>query len=1037
MAAVLAPLRRWFPPLLRRGFCAEAEASQIKGALASSEHALVGVGRLAAKMPSAFFPMPKPFGVHVVRGFKVPDILRGCTSEVWLDSIKPEDELPEHCKYAVQHEFPWFPLFVGMANEPQVRDAVAEAILPLAKEGVNMARRWWFVYEMFFQRLPLDDSKTQQLVPFLPPERFFCTNGVPSLRHGVLDNLLGNRDFCPFVQKFAGAEDASQEFQAELLEVLSPICMMTIKEFLHEAGLEHSSPVDQDKFDQLIQQLVDGGFVMNEAEKLEFKRVFGLLPDSSCNPLVASGIVEFAQWLRTNGRLAMRLREHLLGVAPTDLRWHAPGEQFLERLSRVISSIETRASQMIENELPPERKERFFVDEISKPWERDNIKIDAALIVKLQRGLLSQERYEHVIQTQVPDEPRRTTQNWVSSEKYDDMVGKAKVVHHLPPPPEVLGRLLDEYFLCLDRMMNDSSMNPIVSATIAKVAFNVLHPLVDGNGRVQRMLFQLVLFKFGFLPRMNVPVSVIMLQDRTGYEIMQQKHVDQLMAGASYIEAEDEKLGDTFRHVEPITGIEALYCYQDFTFAVSSMMKLLQGTLPVIAAKAYFLARFDWRVDELLKGDALLPPRAATKIAKVFKNDGPGFSFPKLAKLFFLDGWSIGFKRILRFLTIARRPEDMLGLVRLRQACAAFFAKSQRRLWIMTSGQQLSSSSTGRVRWVGISLTKFDNSSVALKRALAVSKPGDTVVAVHYPSGVDELLSQGLFPQLATDFAGVISEVRNSVLSKVNGIVEDHKPPDVLFQAFVGGTSEYKPAYALCEDAKVAEVKPYRIYVGYDEDEHHRAFTDYIVRNAPCDVAIIKEDSPKQIVRWVGISSRNFNISGSALIKAFAHSHPGDTVVGVHYPTNPFVEEGLSSVYERHFTSGADAEGYLDLLVGSMHSRALERAGRLAETYAKDGVNFTTRVGPLCAEPHRFLVQDAKAQDKGREVSSDGSVGPNTLYVGYSQRRDRNLLVEPGKLYDVVEYVVRNAPCNVVVVKETQEEMAERIRKRKKTELPL
>ena len=32
--------------------------------------------------------------------------------------------------------------------------------------------------------------------------------------------------------------------------------------------------------------------------------------------------------------------------------------------------------------------------------------------------------------------------------------------------------------------------------------------------------------------------------------------------------------------------------------------------------QAYFLRRFDWRVDELLKDDALLPPRAATKILR-------------------------------------------------------------------------------------------------------------------------------------------------------------------------------------------------------------------------------------------------------------------------------------------------------------------------------------------------------------------------------------------------------------------------------------
>jgi len=454
---------------------------------------------------------------------------------------------------------------------------------------------------------------------------------------------------------------------------------------------------------------------------------------------------------------------------------------------------------------------------------------------------------------------------------------------------------------------------------------------------------------------------------------------------------------------------------------VSSMTKLMQGTLPVIAAKAYFLQRFDWRVDELLKGDALLPSRAATKIAKVFKNDGTGFSLPKLAKLLFLDGWTIGLKRIMRFLAVARHPEDVLGLERVRQCLNDFWARSQRRFWITSSGQHVASSSTGRVRWVGISLEKFKNSEVALTRAMAVSKPGDTVVAVHYPSNMNALFGMDIFPELAGDVAGVINELRNDVLTKVQGLVQHRKPPDVLFKAFVGPTSAYKPAYALCEDAKVAEVKPYRLYVGYDEDEHHRTFTDYIVRNAPCDVAIIKEHSPDSVVRWVGISSRNFDISGSALIKAFAHSHPGDIVIAVHYPVNPFEEEGLSSVYERHYTSVADE--YLDLIMDNMHTRVLERAERLAETYGKRGVEFRTLVGDVTAEPHHLLVHDAASGDLGPR--------PHSIYVGYNRRRDRDRLVEPDKLYDVAEYIVRHAPCNVVVVKETQEEMKKRLRRRK------
>eukprot|EP00913_Durusdinium_trenchii_P021208 g19922.t1 len=143
--------------------------------------------------------------------------------------------------------------------------------------------------------------------------------------------------------------------------------------------------------------------------------------------------------------------------------------------------------------------------------------------------------------------------------------------------------------------------------------------MADGNGRVQRMIFQLVLFRFNFLPRVNIPVSVVMLQeqpnwDRTGYEVMQQGHVDQMMAGLRHelvrLKGESE---DSFQHVRPHESLGAIYCYQDFTFTVSCMTKLMQNTLPVLAAKAYFLRRFDWRVDELLKDDALLPPLAATK----------------------------------------------------------------------------------------------------------------------------------------------------------------------------------------------------------------------------------------------------------------------------------------------------------------------------------------------------------------------------------------------------------------------------------------
>jgi len=1030
--------------------------SPVRAALEGSAKDLIGVGQLASQMTHACLPLPKPFGLHMRRGGKVHETLKGCVVEakkdLWtsmssissLSSISdfcdPDDSILTHCNYAVQYEFPWLPFLTGLKHEPEIKEAFADAIINKVSMGFGdqkMARRWWYMYEQVLEPLPIDDvtDMDHTIIPLLPPERFFTTQGFISPRHGILDNLLGDAStFCPFVEKFAGASDAAREFKAELLEVLSPICMMTIKDFFSACELTDSTKITQENLGKLLQHLDEDGFSMSEEEKQEFYHLFGVGgeagskgPDDEGLKPLSMHIVNFAEWLRGAGRLPSRLREHLLGASPRDLRWHAPGEHFMERLSRVISSIETRASQMIENELPPERKERYFVDAISKPWERD-VEIDKDLIMNLQRGLMEEAKYLKCLKTQVEGQPYRNTQNWVSSEKYDDMVGKVKVLHHLPPPPECLPELIDGYFKCLNRMLSDPTIDPIVCATITKVALNVLHPLVDCNGRVQRLLFQLVLFKLQFLPRMNVPVSVIMLQDRTGYEVLQQRHVDQTMAGIAYEEGNTDvdEGGDDFRHLADPEHVIALYKYQDFTWAVSSMSKLMQSTLPVIAAKAYFLQRFDWRVDELLKGDALLPPKAATKIAKVFKNDGHGFSMLKLGRLLFLDGWEIGFKRILRFLMMAKHPTDIFAPKKIMNKVQDSWKRSRRQLWVMRTGQIASASSTGRVRWVGVSLQKFDSSGVALRRALRSSSPGDTVMAVHYPSDLAGHFSMDLFPDMASDIQGEMVRVRKALMDKVDDVVAEAKVQEkgVQFRTFIGPASEYKPAHALCEDAKVAEAPPYRIYVGYDNDEHHRTFTDYVVRNAPCDVAIIKGDfhftSSTKLVRWVGISERNFDVSGAALAKAFYHSLPGDTVVAVHYPVNPFSGEwGMSSVFCDHFSSLA--EKHLDVIMDDTESRVMESARRIADQHRKEGVHFEVRTGMRTEEPHKRLVLDAKTSAQR----------PDSIYVGYNRRRDVNRLVDPDKLYDVAGFVVRNAPCNVVVIKETQTEMVERVKNRK------
>eukprot|EP00928_Gymnodinium_smaydae_P036648 TRINITY_DN25591_c0_g1_i1.p2 TRINITY_DN25591_c0_g1~~TRINITY_DN25591_c0_g1_i1.p2 ORF type:complete len:1096 (-),score=225.79 TRINITY_DN25591_c0_g1_i1:69-3356(-) len=1033
--------------------------SQMREALNTCAPRLVGVGQLAARLPDAIFPQPRPFGFHLQRSYpggpaeEVPEVLQGCTHDARADvlAIGPDDRTERHCEYAIRHELPWFPLLASLATSPSVMETLAATIQRCvlaehrAPEALRRSsRRWWFAYEFVSgHRLELPDvlpgasgrTNFDELVPFLPPERFFVTVGKPSLRHGVLDNLLGNRHFCPFVEKFAGGVDASANFKAELQDVLSPICMMTVKDFLRDAGLSPGERVDAERLSALNQQLEGANFSMTPAERAELGAAFGHDHLNTAGAreevenetvITASRLVEFSQWLRGDSRLAGRLREHLLGVTPTDLRWHAPGEVFLDRLSRVISTVETRASQMIEGDLPPNKKERFFVDVISQPWERDDVVIDNALVYRLQQGLLSNERFVKVCETQADGEPRRTTQNWISSERHDDMVGKETVLHYLPPPPETLPDLYSGYFACVQRMLADPELDPIVCATVAKIAFNTLHPMADGNGRVQRMLFQLILFKFRFLPRVNIPVSVIMLRDRTGYEVLQQGHVDQIMAGLTHRQVTlpgDEEA--SFQHIASVEeGLLAAYRFQDFTFATSCMIKLMQQTLPVIAAKAYFLRRFDWRVDELLKDDALLPPRAATKIAKAFKNDpsSHGFSYAKLFRLLFLDGWWIGLRRIRHFLRIAKHPDDLFGLKRLRHSLVTGFDRSNRRLWLTSSGQIAShlgirdgdklerGTARGRVIWVAVSLDNFSHSESALKQALHVAVAGDSVVALHYPMVTYELFTDGIYPELRYELLSEVAALRKRISEVTNDVVEKHRKDGVAFDALIGdaGAHAYKPASALCRDLRLAEAKPYRVYVGYDPNEPSQKFANFVAEHAPCDVVVSKTFTPSEVVRWVGISARNLLVSARALERAFEHSSPGDSVVAVHYPANPFLEEGLSSVFESHYSSVCDDN--MDIIMDSMHERVLDTARRTAETHGKEGVHFQTFVGMETSKPHSALVADAAR-------SRADVPRPHVIYVGYSPRRDRSRLVGPQKLHDVAEHIVQGSPCNVVLVK--------------------
>ena len=81
-----------------------------------------------------------------------------------------------------------------------------------------------------------------------------------------------------------------------------------------------------------------------------------------------------------------------------------------------------------------------------------------------------------------PGEVRRS-QNWVGGTRPSNAA-------YVPPPPEEVPRLLGE----LERYIHaEDSLPPLVRAGLVHVQFESIHPYLDGNGRVGRLLIALLL----------------------------------------------------------------------------------------------------------------------------------------------------------------------------------------------------------------------------------------------------------------------------------------------------------------------------------------------------------------------------------------------------------------------------------------------------------------------------------------------------------------------------------------------------------------
>ena len=101
----------------------------------------------------------------------------------------------------------------------------------------------------------------------------------------------------------------------------------------------------------------------------------------------------------------------------------------------------------------------------------------------------------------------RCSQNWIGGTR----PGNA---HFVPPPPQLVQKCMSD----LDQFLNDNQQpSPLILAALAHAQFETIHPFLDGNGRVGRLLISLVLHDSKVLSEPLLYLSLYLKQNRSEY----------------------------------------------------------------------------------------------------------------------------------------------------------------------------------------------------------------------------------------------------------------------------------------------------------------------------------------------------------------------------------------------------------------------------------------------------------------------------------------------------------------------------------------
>ncbi|QDU65284.1 Fic family protein [Engelhardtia mirabilis] len=134
---------------------------------------------------------------------------------------------------------------------------------------------------------------------------------------------------------------------------------------------------------------------------------------------------------------------------------------------------------------------------------REGFPLAGRLLLELHAELLSSGRGSEKLPGQY-----RTSQNWIGGPR-------PGVAAFVPPPPEDVAACMGD----LEKFLHDvpERTPPLIKAALAHVQFETIHPFLDGNGRLGRLLTTMLLVREGILREPMLYLSLYLKTHRDEY----------------------------------------------------------------------------------------------------------------------------------------------------------------------------------------------------------------------------------------------------------------------------------------------------------------------------------------------------------------------------------------------------------------------------------------------------------------------------------------------------------------------------------------